>query len=90
MTDNTPSPTVAGIAIDPGLLAALKPGARLRRTIGSATPTPRSDLWHVRAIVDGEQVVYRVWSRSGRRWVYRIDDVIFLHLCWRDGTLEAP
>lgn len=89
MTDNTPSPTIAGIDIDPGLLAALKPGASLRRTIGSATPTPRTELWHVRAIVDGEYVVYRVWSRGRRRWHYRLDDVIFLHLCWQEGTLET-
>lgn len=83
------SPTVAGIPIAPGLLAALKPGARLRRTIGNLTPTPYTELWHVRAIVDGEHVVYRVWSRSRRQWMYQMSDVFFLHLCWQNGTLEA-
>ncbi len=83
------SENIWGIPIAPGLLAALKPGARLRRTIGSLTPTPYTELWHVRAIVDGEYIVYRVWSRSRRRWQYRIKDLIFFHLCWQDGTLEA-
>jgi hypothetical protein len=88
VTNNAPSPTVSGIAIDPGLLAALRPGAKLRRTIGDKTPAPWTELWHVRAIVDGEYVVYRYWSRRGRHWVYQLDNLHFLHLCWKSGTLE--
>lgn len=33
-------------------------------------------LWHVRAIVDGDQVVVRAWSRKLRRWVYRIEWIV--------------
>jgi len=88
VTNDAPSPTVSGIAIAPGLLAALRPGAKLRRTIGDMTPAPWTELWHVRAIVDGEQVVYRVWSRSRRHWVYHLNSLVFLHLCWKSGTLE--
>lgn len=29
---------------------------------------------HIRAIVDDDQIVYRVWSRSKRRWIYHIEN----------------
>jgi len=80
--------TYGGIPIDPGLVAALKPGVKLLRTIGSMTPNPHTELLHVRAIVDGEYVVYRVYSRSQRRWLYQMENTFFLHLCWKEGTLE--
>ena len=43
---------------------------------------------HVRAIVDGNYVVYRVWSKYRKNWIYRINDVSFLEMLYKDGYLK--
>lgn len=76
------------IDLDPALLAAVQPGAKLRRTIGDLTPTPRDEIWHVRAVVDDDVVVYRAWNRSRRNWDYHLTNLLFCHLCWQSSTLK--
>ena len=44
------------------------------------------ELRHIRAIVDDDQVVYRVW-RSGR-WRYHIEWMYGFYLAWKDGMLK--
>lgn len=73
---------------DPVMLAAAQPGAKLRRTIGYLTPTPRDEIWHVRAVVDETIIVYRVWNRRQRNWDYHIASLTFCHLCWKSSTLK--
>lgn len=58
-----------GFSVDPALLEIVKPGAKLRRLIGTQTPNPTSEIWHIRAIVDDTQIVYRYW-RKGKGWRY--------------------
>lgn len=33
---------------------------------------PNNETRHIRAIVDGNQIVYRVWSKLKQRWIYHI------------------
>lgn len=74
--------------IDPALLAMLKPGAKVRHWRNRLTDNPNSQILHIRAIVDGDQVVYRVW-RPGRGWRYIVDDMILFQMYYADGALEA-
>ncbi len=50
--------------------SSVRVGAKFRKAAARGFPTI---LWHVRAIVDGDQVVIRAWSRKRRMWVYRIE-----------------
>ena len=43
---------------------------------------------HVRAIVDGKYVVYRVWLKH-RRWDYRMDHISWFQALHENGHLEA-
>jgi hypothetical protein len=45
----------------------------------------REILYHIRAIVDDEQVVLRYWAK--RRWVYTIETMTYLEICYKDGRL---
>lgn len=31
------------------------------------------EVRHIRAIVDDDQIVYRVWSKFKQRWLYHVD-----------------
>lgn len=67
--------------INPDLLAVLTPGARLRYKHGAA-----NELRHIRAIVDDEYVVYKVWWPP--RWEYEIVSIYSLNLEWEQGWLR--
>lgn len=43
---------------------------------------------HVRAIVDGDQVVVRAWSRRHQGWRYRIEYIHMLTRWIEDGALK--
>lgn len=64
-------------------IEALKPGA-VARLYKPNNVNHR--ICHIRAIVDGEYVVFRVW-RAGRGWVYRIDSAYYFGLLLMDGSL---
>lgn len=74
--------------IDPALLAMLQPGAKVRHWRGKLTNNPTSQILHIRAIVDDDQVVYRVW-RPGHSWRYIVDDLVLFQMYYADGALEA-
>ena len=38
-------------------------------------------LFHVRAIVDGDQIVVRIWSRRRQTWVYSVEWRWFIEDC---------
>lgn len=48
---------------------------------------PNNERRHIRAIVDDEQVVYRVWSRRHQTWRYYVEHLGRFELLWRDGWL---
>lgn len=68
------------------MLDMLKPGnkIRLRNNDGGKV----FETHHIRAIVDGDQVVYRRWSRQKQRWVYDVDPLFSYWVWHRDGGLE--
>ena len=51
-------------------------------------PDEIDGLWHIRAVVDDNQIVVREWSKYKKRWYYRVVARYFLWLLWRDGRLK--
>lgn len=51
-----------------GLPEQCQPGMTFRINYSNSEP---SEVWHVRAIVDGRAVV-RTWDRSNQRWRYDV------------------
>lgn len=49
----------------------IKPGITIRRFYYEGNPN--NCLMHIRAIVDEEWVVYRVWSKVKRDWRYHVE-----------------
>jgi hypothetical protein len=45
-------------------------------------------LLHIRAIVDEEYVVYKVWSRNKGRWAYHVEWIYGFELWYNDNKLE--
>ena len=45
-----------------------------------------NEIRHIRAVVDGDQIVYRVWRRGA--WKYRIEWAYAFYLAWKDGHLN--
>jgi hypothetical protein len=65
----------------------VQPEKKVRLTFGTLSDDPSTEVWHIRAVVDDKQVVYRVWQ--GKRWVYQMQSLYYCHLMWRDGHLAA-
>lgn len=63
-------------ADESALRAQLTPGTQVRAL---------RDLWHIRAIIDGDQVVYRRWSKRKQRWVYGCDPLYVFWLYIQNG-----
>lgn len=70
----------------PRLLDLLKPGAVVRVYYGPGLRANRR--LHIRAIVDEEQVVYRVWQRRWQDWRYKVEWLYSFWLWDRDGKLR--
>lgn len=47
---------------------------------------PHNKLLHVRAVVDGEYIVYRYWKRG--RWVYKLTDPTFFEVGLESGHIK--
>ncbi len=73
--------------INADLIAALVPGATLRLDRGPGASS--NELRHIRAIVDDEYVVYKVWWPGHKRWEYQIAWVYAFHLEWEEGCLTV-
>ena len=41
---------------------------------------PNNKLMHIRAIIDDDQVVYRVWNSHKRGWMYAVMSIYLLGL----------
>jgi hypothetical protein len=65
------------------LMALLQPGRKVRMNYGVGNPN--NELRHVRAIVDDDQIVYRVWQY--RRWIYHVRWAYAFLLAWQDGNV---
>jgi hypothetical protein len=70
----------------PVLLRLLQPGTRLR--VKYRHPDSETETYHIRAIVDENFVVSRIWSKRNKRWVYRVDHWYFFELTLKDGGLR--
>ena len=46
-----------------------------------------NQIRHIRAIVDGSHVVYRVWSKRKRCWIYHVDDLYAFWLLYEKGYM---
>ena len=55
---------VTGVRLD-----VVRVGVRFRKPY----PLFEGKLYHVRAIVDGDQVVIRSWSKRRRMWMYQVE-----------------
>lgn len=60
-------------------------GVVLRRDAGPDDPN-NYDM-DVRALVDGDWVVYRFWSEKREDWVYKVDPISYLERLYQDGVL---
>lgn len=63
----------------------LRPGVALRAFLNRAFPGPRL---HIRAVVDGEHVVLRRYSRR-KGWVYQVEHVSYFEHLVRAGELSV-
>lgn len=51
----------------------IRPGYKIR--IHHPGHSTHNRLWHVRAVVDGNQVAIRWWCRHRRKWFYMFRDL---------------
>lgn len=67
--------------------AMIVPGNKVRCWTGAKTDHPKSEIWHIRAIVDETQVVFR-WWRRGRGWQYLVESRLFFEMFHSAGLLS--
>jgi hypothetical protein len=72
--------------IDTSLPDYVRPGATLRLFWGEGNPN--NGLIHIRAIVDGENVVYRKWSRR-KGWRYVVEWSYWFRLLDENGRVTV-
>ncbi len=64
----------------------LRPGKAVRLFYNEGNPN--NEIRHIRAVVDDEFIVYRVWTPR-RKWMYYITGYYGFLLAYRDGDLRA-
>lgn len=64
----------------------IKPGNTVRIFYGQEHK--KTELLHIRAIVDDGMVVVRVWSQRNRNWRYRVEDIGYFEMVHDDGRLK--
>lgn len=69
------------------LLEMIQPGKKVR--VFYYPGNRNNQLRHIRAIVDEEYIVYRIWSRRRRGWLYRVEWLYQFYLEWESGRLSA-
>jgi len=47
---------------------------------------PNNRTVHIRAIVDGDQVVVRKWNRRTRRWMYSVENMSYFEISRENWT----
>lgn len=68
------------------LIDMLVPGAVIKLDYGENNPNNKT--MHVRAIVDDDMIVYRVWSQSKQIWRYHVEGVYFFTLGYSKDYLK--
>lgn len=66
-------------------LSKLQPGARFWIYYGKNRAN--NFTGEVRAIVDDDQVVFRVWSRRWKSWKYKVETIDYFEIAERHGVL---
>ena len=69
------------------LIDMLQPGKKVKLFYSKGNPN--NELRHIRAIVDGEYIVYKVWWVPNQRWYYRVEWIYSFHLDFEDGNLKS-
>lgn len=64
----------------PEVLTMVQPGEAVQVFFGEANVN--NEIRHIRAIVDSEYVVYRVWSKHKGRWLYQVGDLMEFQVLW--------
>ena len=64
----------------------LQPGKSVR--VFYNENNPNNKIKHIRAIVDGEYIVFRVWGENKKQWFYCIEWVYGFYLDWKAGSLS--
>lgn len=72
--------------MDADFLQALQPGKSLERFYNDGNVN--NATLHIRAIVDSDIVVYRVWVGRKQVWSYRVETLQDLYYMWERGTLR--
>jgi len=67
-------------------LAMLQPGNKVRQYFSQGNVN--NQLMHIRAIVDGDMIVYKVWSRRKQYWVYDVTSIYRFDLLNEGGYLS--
>ena len=70
----------------PEFLDMIAPGCVVRQEYDP--DNINNQVRHIRAIVDDDQVVYRVWNTRTQRWLYRIESCYGLWYEWQQGVLK--
>lgn len=69
------------------LIDMLQPGKKVKLFYNEGNPN--NELRHIRAIVDDEYIVYRVWSRHKQYWIYHVNWIYDFHLAFEGGNLKS-
>ena len=64
------------------------PGQSYKLNLGKGNPNNKT--MHIRAVVDDEAVVYRVWSRHKQGWRYKLDTLSLFAMYDAAGCLGNP
>lgn len=73
--------------VSASVYAMIQPGQSVRMNYGEGNLN--NEVRHIRAIVDEEFVVYRVWFKHKRRWEYKVEWVGAFQIGYDAGQLEA-
>lgn len=73
------TPTVKPTPDKPDIRLIIRPNRRIK-------VSGENVVYHIRAIVDAEQVVVRHWSKQ--RWHYTIKSMTWFELMYKDGRLS--
>ena len=76
---------INGIEYPEELLDLLQPGNVIK-----VYPKSRyaKEVFHIRAIVDEDQVVVKAWWKHKQRWHYSVEWLFAFKLMYRDGHIE--
>ncbi|TAA42513.1 hypothetical protein [Pseudoxanthomonas winnipegensis] len=64
----------------------LAPGQAWRIKFGAGNRNNHTA--HIRALVDGDHVVYRQWSKYRQRWIYRVEPIDWFDMLDETGHLK--